>query len=299
MTYSDTNSGTDQEKVGVLVTTPISQAEQTKDEIHFFPESIRVKRYESGKNPEPPTRTGTEITGFSSKSKSRLRFVAINSPQKFISQLALTYHNEWSSDGRECKKQLNTFLTALRKMFPEVSYLWIMEFQTRKAPHFHIFLDKLPNEVDRINIARAWCRIIAPNDEQAFQWHSNRKNWIKWNMGSAGYLAKYLDKESQKQIPDGYHSFGRFWGNSRNSKPTPLVMEIDDLEMMTVVDKKTGEMYGTPQQIFRWLGRLAEKQTNGYSKFRKRVAAGSYTMLQGARAFIQIETYLSDLGALA
>ena len=278
-----------------LVTTPISHRTPL-DEIHFFPVSFRVKRYDtSKKNNIAPDRSNTSISGFSSKSRSRLRFTAINSPQKFISQFGLTYHNEWSTDGRECKKHLDTWLKTVRRIYPDISYLWIMEFQSRNAPHFHVFFDVPPDETNRKKLAEAWCRITSPDDEQALKFHMHSKNWIDWDMGSAQYLAKYLDKESQKHIPEGYKNFGRFWGNSRNSKPVPLPMELENLEDLSVVDEETGEIYGGSTTILRWLGRLAEKQTKGYSQFRKRVAHGSYTMLQGSDAYTQIENYFSQL----
>ena len=278
-----------------LVTTPISHR-HPEDEVHFFPVSFRVKKYNSGKKDNiAPDRTSTTISGFSSKSRSRLRFTAVNSPQKFISQFGLTYHNEWSTDGRECKKHLDTWLKTVRRIYPDISYLWIMEFQTRNAPHFHIFFDVPPDETNRKKLAEAWCRITSPDDDQALKFHTHAKNWIDWDMGSAQYLAKYLDKESQKHIPEGYKNFGRFWGNSRNAKPIELPMDLEELEELSVANKETGEIYGGKTTILRWLGRLAEKQTNGYSKFRKRVAHGSYTMLQGAKAYAQIEDYFSKL----
>jgi hypothetical protein len=112
-------------------------------------------------------------------------------------------------------------------------------------------------------------------------------------MGTGSYLCKYLDKEAQKAIPEGYHAFGRFWGNSRGLEPDPVNIPLDDLEHTAQVDQETGEIHGGQSTVIRWLGRLAEKQTRGYSRFRIRAPHGSYTILQGAKAYWQIENYFA------
>ena len=291
MTLYDTNLASSQLVEQGLVTTPISQQ---NDLFQIFPTSVRVKRHGAkAKKPEFFDRSNTQIVNFSSKSRSRLRFVACNSCQPLISQFCLTYPSEFPSDGRLVKSHLNKFLVQLRRIIPDIGYLWIMEFQKRNAPHFHIFLSVPPDDLLRHRLAKAWVKIISPDDEKVYLFHSNPKNWIDWSMGSAQYLAKYLDKESQKFIPPGFYGFGRFWGNSRNIKPESIDLTIEDLDDLSEIDEQTGEIYGGSAQIFRWLGRLAAKQTNGYSKFRQRVAFDSYTMLQGTSAYNQIERYFS------
>ena len=280
-----------------LVTTPISQRKPLDPEFHFYRRSIGTKYYNSGNSDStPPNRTATKIQGFSNKSKSRLRYLAANSNVPLISQLALTYHENWPTDGRKCKKHLNTFLQWLRRNYPDIYYLWIMEFQTRNAPHFHLFLTVAPDHDIWKKIAVAWVR-ISGGTADAEWWHGpgRGKNWILWDMGTAGYLAKYLDKDSQKMIPEGYENFGRFWGNSRELKPIPLVTPLESLEDLSVVDKETGEIYGGKTTVLRWLGRLAEKQTHGYSKFRHRANSGSYRILDGINGYQQIENYFSKL----
>jgi len=274
-----------------LVTSPISQT----DTLEIYPVSLRVKRPNSGNNPEPPDRTATQIVTFSAKSRSRLRFAAVNAYPKLISQLGLTYHNEWPTDGRTCKAHLNLFLTHLRNLLPGISYLWIMEFQKRKAPHFHLFLSTPPSATTRHSLAVAWTRITSPFDQAALDFHDNPKNWISWEMNNANYLAKYLDKDAQKCIPANYFNFGRFWGNSRNLVKDPITFPITALANLESYDQITGEIDGGETKIIRALGRLAEKQTNGYSKFRIRAPRGSYTILNGTQAYKQLERYYRRL----
>lgn len=276
-----------------LVTTSISQ----QDRFEIFPTATRVVRPGTGKmNSPPPDRSGTTLEGFSDKSRANLRFFAENSKLPLVSQFGLTYHNEWPTDGRTSKAHLNAWLTAVRRLLPDVGYLWLLEFQKRKAPHYHVFLTVPPDEQIRLKLAEAWCRITSPGDSEALRFHQDRRNWIAWEMQTANYLCKYLDKEAQKDIPDGYSNFGRFWGNSRNIKPVPRrTIPIEDAEHISQLDHETGEIYGGSATIIRWLGRLAERQTKGFSKFRKRAATGSYTMRRGAAAFEQIERYFDAL----
>ncbi|ALC16661.1 hypothetical protein DSOUD_1889 [Desulfuromonas soudanensis] len=274
-----------------LVTTSISQ----QNRLELFPVSLRVKRPGQG-NPDqtPPDRSGSWIGSFSAGSRRRLRFRAVNAFPALVSQFGLTYHDQWPVDGRTSKAHLNAWLTAVRRIIPGVGYLWLLEFQKRNAPHYHVFLTVPPDEETRLKLAEAWCRITSPGDAKALRFHQDQRNWITWDMGTGSYLCKYLDKEAQKAIPDGYHGFGRFWGNSRGLEPEPVEIPLDDLDGAANVDQDTGEIYGGQSTVIRWLGRLAEKQTGGYSRFRKRAPHGSYTILQGAAAYKQIERYFCN-----
>jgi len=274
-----------------LVSSSISQ----QDCLEVYPVSLRVRRPGYG-NPdqEPPDRSGTALESFSSKSRRRLRFRAINAFPALVSQFGLTYHNEWPSDGRLSKAHLNAWLTTLRRLIPGVGYLWLLEFQKRKAPHYHVFLTVPPDEETRLKLAAAWCRLTSPDDPQALRFHQDSRNWIDWDMGTGSYLCKYLDKEAQKEVPESYYNVGRFWGNSRGLEAEPELIPLEELEESVEVDQDTGEVYGGQSTIIRWLGRMAERQTYGYSRFRSRAPYSSYTILQGASGFRQIENYFKQ-----
>jgi len=218
----------------------------------------------------------------------------MNAFPALISQFGLTYHDHWPTDGREAKKHLNAWLVALRRLIPDAKYLWLLEFQKRNAPHFHVFLTVPPDEQTRLKLAEAWCRLTSPHDPQALKFHQHSRNWIDWQMHSAGYLCKYLNKEVQKSIPEGYTGFGRFWGKTRGLAALLCSFPLSDLDSLDDVDKETGEIHEGQTTMIRWLGRLDEKQTRGYPRFRKRAPQGSYTILQGAKAYTQIERYLNQ-----
>lgn len=279
-----------------LVSTSISRQPSETGTLKTSFKALRVtKPCNSSSDQTPPDRSGTTIQGFSTKSRSRLRILAENSAVPLISQFGLTYHNEWPVDGRLAKRHLDNFLRQLRRLVPDIGYLWLLEFQRRNAPHFHIFLTIPPTEELRLKLAAAWCQITSPNDPEALRFHQDQRNWIDWDMFSSGYLTKYLDKDAQKSIPEGYYNFGRFWGNSRNIAVPWLEQSEETLDLLSVIDEETGEIYGGKETVLRWLGRLAERQTKGYSRFRKRVAHGSYTMRNGVKAYNQIERYFSEL----
>lgn len=279
---------------GALVPTPISQ----QDCFEVYEDSLAVKR-SGGSSPVPPDRSDTEIDAFSSKSRSRLRKKAVNASPALISQFLLTYHNEWPTDGRISKSHLNAWLTALRRIIPGVGYLWILEFQQKNgrfAPHYHVFLTVPPDRQLQSKLAAAWIRITGEVNQQRIDFNNHVNNWIDWVMGNGKYLCKYLDKEAQKCLPEGSSNFGRFWGNSRGLAPVQEKIPLDEVEeRCSVVDRETGEIYGGTKTVIRWLGRLAEKQTNGYSRFRTRAQNFSYSMFGGAKAYRQIERYFKQL----
>jgi hypothetical protein len=277
---------------GPLVSTSISQSK-----LEVYRSSVRVIRPGTGnRNAIPPDRSSSAISGFSTKSKSRLRHCVENADPSLISQMGLTYHDNWPTDGRECKRHLRLFLDILRQCAPGILYLWILEFQKRNAPHFHVFFTILPDSVLWEKLSRAWVTITSGTDD-ALWWHSPErgKTWIPWEMKTSGYLTKYLDKDCQKFIPDGYLNFGRFWGCSRDLVPEPITIPTGELSHYDQIDNQTGNIIQGENFILRSLGRLAERKTKGYSRFRTRAFYSSYTMHGGAVAFHQLEKYLHKL----
>lgn len=190
---------------------------------------------------------------------------------------------------------MKLFLNYLRRI-TESRYLWNLEFQSRNAPHYHLFLTILPENNLWEKLAKKWTQITDGTPDQLW-WHGVERgeNWRPWTIGNAEYLCKYIDKSQQKNIPDGYHNFGRFWGNSRDLVPKPVSMAIEEMDKLSHTDTTTGEIYGGSVTILRWLGRLAEKQTHGYSRFRKRAQLSSYSMQRGTPAYRQIENYFRRL----
>lgn len=270
--------------VGPLVNTFISQRKKRcgnpVESLLVYPRAVKLVRDFEGKKPEAPPSLRGEIQSFSQSSKRRLKFTASNAFPALISQFGMTYHHA-TPDGRTVKKHLNTFLKSVRETFPGVGYLWILEFQSRGTPHFHLFTTLPHDKATGHTLAAFWNRIAEPTSKQHLRFHRHESNFIPWDMGSGSYLCKYLDKEHQKQVPHGFTGVGRFWGNSRN-----LVPEPDTIEMKDIADSTT-EYVCT--YIVRTLCRHHEKslrRSPWKSSARKRPT--SYTLPNGAAVARQL-----------
>ncbi len=55
------------------------------------------------------------------------------------------------------------------------------------------------------------------------------QSFMPWEMKGAGYLRKYMSKEAQKCVPDGFGFVGRFWGCTRDLVPEPIEIPAEDL----------------------------------------------------------------------
>ena len=250
-----------------LVNRYISQrsfdSKNTVKSLLVYPRSVKLVRDFKGKKPDNPPALRSEISSFSAKSKSRLKFTSANAFPSLITQFGMTYHKT-CPDGRTVKKHLNQFLTELRFKHPGVKHLWILEFQSRGTAHFHIFLSLEHSKKLGKELGEIWHRIAEPDSKQHLQFHQHEKNFIKWDMGSGSYLCKYLDKESQKCVPSGFTGVGRFWGSSRGLVPEPDQIEASDLNAAfsyETTDEKTGEIvkFNACKHVVRTLCRHHEK----------------------------------------
>ncbi len=285
----------------LLVNSYISQSSKKNPVVFFeiFPRAVKLVRDSEGMIQPPEGGPRSEISSFSKGSKRRLKFVAANAFPSLIVQFGMTYHN-LNPDGRTVKKHMNTFLSWIRWRFPEIGYLWILEFQRRGVPHFHLFLTVSHTEELGMELGEAWNRIAEPEDEEHLRFHVNPKNFIPWEMGSGSYLCKYLSKQAQKSVPLGFEGVGRFWARSRGLVPEPEVIEskyIDDKYSRSNTDISTGEIdeFRPSEFITRTISKHHEKSLKGSkwkSSARKRRTC--YTLPNGAVVFNQIIKNISE-----
>lgn len=193
-----------------------------------YPNTVKVVRDPKLRTKPPKTKRG-KIDAFSEKSRRRVRRAAVDAWPALTSQFVLTYPAEFPQDGKVSKKHLQKFLDCFRKHFKGHPYLWVLEFQRRGAPHYHLFLDLPVTEENRLWLASTWCRVSCDDDPAALAFHSHERNFISWDMGNGSYVAKYLEKDNQKFVPDGYTDVGRFWGTSRGLIPKPLYLEAEGM----------------------------------------------------------------------
>lgn len=243
-----------------------------------------------------------EIKSFSWGSKARLRFTAVNAFPPLISQFGMTYHQR-NPDGREVKKDLYDFLKRLSRKYPEAKYLWILEFQKRAVVHFHMWLTLPVSRGLHEFLANTWHEIAEPESDYHLWWHlrdgsedPKENNFIPWEMRGAGYLCKYLDKERQKMVPEGFVGVGRFWGCSKG-----LVGKCEEVSEFEIQKKFS---HGDPvasTKILRHLCKSQEKKLNGKKWIKKkwinkaRKSIQGYTLIEGRGAYEQLKKYYEEM----
>lgn len=175
---------------------------------------------------ESKTSKREQVTMFSKKSQKRLSWVYSQGDWK--SMITLTYHKDFPSNYKESKKHLNAFLQMLR--IDKLKYLWVVEFQGRGFPHYHIWLNVELNQIDKERYIKTWLNeTIEYNQDEASNFHLNGERvYIKWEVDlSLNYAAKYAQKQNQKWLPIGVKTFGRWWGSSRR-----IIIPLLDITIM-------------------------------------------------------------------
>ena len=217
--------------------------------------------------PENAPSPRAAIFEFSDKSRAHLDHVCSNSGHLVKSQFCLTYHEQIPNDGEECKRHLDKWLKAYRRRYPAGLYLWVLEFQKRGAPHFHLFLSE---EVDRKmqkKLAMSWARITRGSfekyDKVQYWWHCRPSNWMDWKMNDGKYVMKeYAVKAAQKDVPKEFVNVGRFWGCSRGMHPIPTIIEPETVANLTRKDELPWEPAAVRHYFDKILRRWQERQMN-------------------------------------
>lgn len=106
--------------------------------------------------------------------------------------VTLTF-KERNIDHKESKKALNSWLTYLRRLKPNIKYIWTAELQKDGTIHFHLIINNyLPKKV-----LKAWYKNYGRIDCQRIKW------------ACAAYIAKYMRKGNN--VIEGFR-----YGISRN-----------------------------------------------------------------------------------
>jgi len=170
-----------------------------------------------------------KIEKFSQSSRRNLAWKYSQGP--WLGMLTLTYPTDPTKE--DAKRHLHAWLQVLARR--GLRYLWVLEFQRRGTPHFHVWIDA--DVADKIRCDRlrrsfnwrtlmvAWLRIIgeAKNDK-ARKVALHPFSWCPWEIRVGNnYAAKYADKICQKQLPERYDGFGRWWATTRNVVQTRSV----------------------------------------------------------------------------
>ena len=191
------------------------------------------------------------VTVFTVQSRARLtRAYNFGGKGGIKYTFTLTYHHTWPSDGYTSKRvHLHSWLALLRKILPGVGYLWVLEWQARGAPHYHVYLDQTVSVDDELALSAAWSELTSPGDDVAMEFNVGHGIGHPWEVKvGINYAAKYASKWEQKGLPEGYETYGRWWATSKNWIPEP------EEQIMTDIDEE-GEVHGDDIQAYRQVKR--------------------------------------------
>lgn len=145
------------------------------------------------------------ISSISERSANRLRRYVENFAQDFTGMITLTYPKTWPASPSVWKGHLRAFYERLRRTryFEEHSSIWVLEFQKRGAPHFHLLMS---GWVSKAWVSTSWAEITGGDSSACSRCEQIR------NIEAGG---KYIGKYLSKSLEDGGASLegvGRWWG---------------------------------------------------------------------------------------
>ena len=148
----------------------------------------------------------SNVTAFTNASKRRLMFTARNFPGLEI-MLTLTYPAEFPLDGQSVKNHWKRFRQWMSRNGANTG-LWVLEFQKRGAPHFHIFIR---NPLNKDDVSLAWYKIVNSGDPKHLL-AGTKIETFRHPPALGSYVMKYASKMEQKDVPTKFQNVGRFWG---------------------------------------------------------------------------------------
>ena len=146
-------------------------------EFEIYKNGIKCKIDDGRQKKEGVFAKRDDITIFSKKSKNRLAWVYSQGP--WVSMLTLTYHVDFPA-AEVSKKHMNTFLSALH--YFKIKYLWVLEFQGRGYPHYHVWMSKTMKKDEWQYFMKIWLK-------STIEFNGSDKA-IKFHLHDKGYKAK-------------------------------------------------------------------------------------------------------------
>lgn len=198
--------------------------------VEIYPHGIYLSPNKSLNTGNPSPGQRKIVKWLTDAVKRRISWVYMNG--EWPSMLTLTFHSGIVVPYKQAKKALDNTLRLLR--YRGVKYLWVLEFQRRGVPHFHVWMSRqfrdCPEKEDNYDndswrpIMRSWLKFSKQNDDKkAVSFGMHQRCYTHWKiMDKVNYAAKYAEKQQQKGLPVGVDFYGRWWGCSRD-----LEMQID------------------------------------------------------------------------
>jgi hypothetical protein len=152
---------------------------------------------------------------FTDQSRRTLNHKVRNLSEPLPVLLTLTYPLEFPADGRKVKRDWR----CMRKWLTRRGRggLMVVEFQERGAPHLHVYIN---GRVDKDAVREAWWEIVGSGDANHRK-AGTRVEKLRQGHAMLMYVQKYISKQQQKQVPEGYENVGRFWSLFGGVQVTP------------------------------------------------------------------------------
>jgi len=179
--------------------------------IDFYPHGVKLSLKKGQTGSSPCSSVRGDVSFFSDKSKKRLSWVYSQGDWK--SMITLTYHLSFP-DYVAAKGHLNAVLQRCR--YIGLRYLWVVEFQGRGFPHYHIWFNRELSRDEQKSIIKTWLSQTSEHNKfRAAKFHLHPSVYTPWDVRlNLNYAVKYAEKQQQKWLPVDVKSFGRWWGSS-------------------------------------------------------------------------------------
>lgn len=170
-----------------------------------------------------------EIKGFSAASRKRLiDLMNLWRNTENMVFVTLTYHEVWSDDWRDWKRQLDNFIKRLRYHYPEARGIWRLEYQKRGAPHFHLLVAGMPDLLQGIiKDVTAWWAELAHKESEYHGIYATKCERIENRKKAGYYVSKYVAKVESglmDEMPAG-RMWGKFGDIQMDEKVIPMLVE--------------------------------------------------------------------------
>jgi hypothetical protein len=187
--------------------------------------------------------------------------------------ITLTYPKEWS---KRWQRDLKSFFQRLERIWPGASLVWRLEFQKRRAPHFHCFLFGLYSKRERNDfkewIAEAWADVVDSDEKAKHVQAGTSCEDIRTRAGAMSYAAGGYASKMSQTLP-GEH-VGRYWGVlGRSRLPLGKVIEFEIPRQAEKVIKRTFRRFQVAMKRKSQVGKLARKLKVSFAEVMNRRAA--------------------------
>lgn len=231
-----------------------------------------------------------QVTHYSAKSAARHRQMLASVRRDRLPLLAcLTYPEDFPRDPAVYKRHLKIVLQRAKRKFPTLGGTWKLEFQERRAAHFHMELwgvpvDEWVSEKARANpdnhkglvlysqfvqwLSQTWYEVVGSNDPKHLRAGTSCE-WARSVAGAISYASSYGTKVEQTLVGE---KVGRYWGAfARQNIPWGEPVERVTTEQQAVCVARTARRLAQSRCRAAHLKRMREAKEGKIKKRGKRL----------------------------